>query len=246
MSTPAVSYESADRVAVITINRPDKANALNQDVADGLLAAWTRLNEGDDRVAILTGAGTKAFSAGADLKSPPENWRFIPGIGIETDKPIIAAVDGWCVGAAVVLVQFCDLCVASRTARFSYPEAKIGFSGGLISSLVARMPHKVVMELILVGEPLSAQRAYEVGFVNRLTDPGGHVEGAMQFARQLSVNAPLVMAMLKRFTAAVLPKGPSELAGIARRQLEVVDNSEDIKEGIGSFFEKRAPSFTGR
>ena len=246
MSSEAVTYESADQIAVITINRPDKANSLNEDVAKGLLAAWRRLNEGDDKVAILTGAGNKAFSAGADLKAPPENWRFIPGVGIDVEKPIIAAVDGWCVGAALVLVQFCDLCVATENAQFSYPEAKIGFSGGLIASLVARMPHKVVMELILVGDPLPAQRAYEVGFVNKVVAAGKHVEGAMEYARQLSANAPLVMAMLKRFTADVLPKGPTEISGIARRQLGVVDDSEDLKEGIASFFEKRPPNFTGR
>lgn len=246
MSSESVTYESTDQIAVITINRPDKANSLNEDVAKGLLSAWRRLNEGDDKVAILIGAGNKAFSAGADLKAPPENWRFIPGVGIEVEKPVIAAVDGWCVGAALVLVQFCDLCVATENAQFSYPEAKIGFSGGLISSLVARMPHKVVMELILVGDPLPAQRAYEVGFVNKVVAAGKHVEGAMEYARQLSVNAPLVMAMLKRFTADVLPKGPTEMSGIARRQLDVVDDSEDLKEGIASFFEKRAPNFSGR
>ena len=95
----------------------------------------------------------------------------------------------------------------------SYPEAKVGFSGGLISSLVTRMPHKVAMEFILLGEELSAQRAYEVGFVNKVVPPGEHLDAAMAYAEKLKANAPMVLAMLKRFTARTLPKGPIELGG---------------------------------
>ena len=89
-----VTYQSVDDVAVITINRPDKLNALNKDVGDELRAAWERLNDGDDRVAILTGAGDRAFSVGADLEAPPDIWPFAPGIGVEVEKPIIAAISG--------------------------------------------------------------------------------------------------------------------------------------------------------
>ncbi len=131
-SEAVVTYRSRDRIAIITINRPEKRNVLTHEVGEGLRAAWLRLNEADDRVGVLTGAGDKAFSAGADLGDPPEVWRFTPGIGVAVEKPIIAAVDGWCIGGAVVLVQFCDLCVATERARFCYPEAKVGLSGGLI------------------------------------------------------------------------------------------------------------------
>ena len=246
MPAEAVTYESMDGIAVVTINRPDKLNALNEDVGKGLHAAWRRLNESDDRVAILTGAGDKAFSAGADLEAPPEIWRFTPGIGVEVEKPIVAAVGGWCIGGGVVLVQFCDLCVASEDARFSYPEPRIGFSGGLISSIVARIPHKAAMELILLGEEMSARRAYEVGLVNKVVPPGEHIDAAMEYAEKLKANAPLVLAMLKRFTGRVLPKGPTELAGIARRDADRVMHSEDFDEGVASFREKRPPKFTGR
>ncbi len=245
MPTEVVTYESQDRIATITINRPDKLNALNPAVGEALAAAWRRFNAGDDRVAILTGAGERAFSAGADLTDSPEIWTFAPGVGVEVEKPVIAAVRGWCVGGGVVLVQFCDLCVAAEDARFSYPEARIGFSGGLISSIAARMPHKLAMELILVGEEMSAERAYQAGFVNRVV-PGDQVmDAAREYAEKLAKNAPIVLAMLKRHVAEIMPRGPSEAAGRARRDVVRTFASEDLKEGIAAFKEKRDPTFSG-
>ena len=94
-------------------------------------------------------------------------WHAVPGLGVELDKPVIAATSGWVVGGGFVLVQMADICVASETTRFSYPEVKIGTTGGGISSIVSRMPHKIAMEFLLVGEELSVERAYQIGFVNR-------------------------------------------------------------------------------
>ena len=242
----AVLYASRERVATITINRPAKANALDQSVADGLAAAWRRFNASDDRVAVITGAGDRAFSGGADLDAPPELRRFMPGVGIEVEKPVIAAVSGWCVGGAIVLVQMCDLCVASETAKFVYPEAKLGFTGGLISSIAARIPHKVAMELILLGEPMDARRAYEVGFVNKVVPAGEHVAAAEAWARQLAGMAPMVLATLKRFVGEVIPKGPTERAGRALRETEAVWASDDFREGIEAFRAKRTPDYRGR
>ncbi len=241
-----VTYDSQDHIAIVTINRPEKRNALNAEVGEGLKAAWHRFNAGEDRVAILTGAGDSAFTAGADLREPGELWSFIPNVGVEIEKPLIAAVNGWCIGGGMVLVQFCDLCVIAETARFSYPEAKLGFTGGLISGLVARIPHKVAMELLLVGEEMTAQRAYEVGLVNKVVPADQLMPAALDYAGKLAANAPLVLATIKRFTARVLPKGPSEAAGIARRQTDAVFASEDWEEGRASFHEKRAPAFKGR
>ncbi|MCC7275380.1 MAG: enoyl-CoA hydratase/isomerase family protein [Alphaproteobacteria bacterium] len=242
----AVLYESRDRVAIITINRPEKANALNEAVAVGLAAAFRRFNAADDRVAIITGAGAKAFSGGADLDAPPELRRFMPGVGIEVEKPLIAAVSGWCVGGAVVLVQMCDLCVATEGARFIYPEAKLGFTGGLISSLAARIPHKVAMEFLLLGETMTAARAYEVGFVNRVVPEGQHVAAAEEWARKLAGMAPMVLTTLKRFVGEVIPKGPTERAGRALRDTEAVWGSDDFREGLAAFRAKRPPDYSGR
>jgi enoyl-CoA hydratase len=244
--TDAVLYESRGAIAIITINRPEKRNALNPAVVDGLAAAWQRLQAGPDRVGVLTAAGDKAFSVGADLKEIPQDlWRGIPGIGVEVDKPIVGAVAGWVVGGGLVLAQACDLLVAADDTRFLYPEAKIGFSGGLISALVSRIPHKVAMEVLLLGETFTAERAHQVGFVNKIVPAGQQLAGALDYAEKLAANAPLVLALLKRFAAEILPRGPSERAAIARAAVDRVTGSADLKEGIAAFAEKRAPNFAG-
>lgn len=244
----AVIYESRDRIATITMNRPERLNAINADVETGLAAAWRRLNESDDLVAILTGAGDKAFSVGKDLQydAVPEYRRFVPGFDISVGKPIVAAVGGWCVGGGLTLVQMCDLCVASENARFSYPEAKLGFAGGLIASLAARIPHKIAMEMILLGDEVSAERAYQVGFVNKVVPQGKHLEAAQEYARRLVQNAPMVLAMFKSFVGQVIPKSPMEHASHAMREVEAVMNSADRQEGMDSFLNKRAPRYQGQ
>lgn len=248
MPNSAVTYESDGAVATITINRPDKLNSINSEVEDQLAAAWERFEAGDDRVAILTGAGERAFSAGKDLASskPPNFTRFTPGVGVQLTKPVIAAVQGWCIGGAVVLVQMCDLCVVAEDAKFVYPEPKMGFAGGLIASLTARIPHKVAMELMLLGEEVSGQRMYEVGFANRLVPKDKLMEEANRMASSLADNAPLVMAMLKEFAAQSMPPSPVEHAGFAQRVLQKVFDSDDYAEGFASAKEKRKPKFTGK
>ncbi len=246
MSGELVTYESKDDIAIITLNRPEKLNALSVDLGEELRAAWQRFQAGEDRVAILASATPRAFTVGADLTHPPEIWRFTPSVGVEVDKPIIAAVDGYCVGGGVVLVNFCDLCVVADTAVFSYPEAKVGVTGGLISSLAARIPHKVAMEFVLYVDDMSAQRAYEVGMVNKVVPADQLMDAAMEYAVKLKAHAPMVLSTLKRFVGEVIAKGPSERAGIARRDTEAILDSDDKLEGIASFKEKRPPKFTGR
>jgi enoyl-CoA hydratase/carnithine racemase len=244
----AVTYESNKHIALITINRPERLNAINEEVEVGLANAWRKFNQSNDRVAVLTGAGDKAFSVGKDLeyKAFPEYRRFVPGCDIEVRKPIVAAVSGWCIGGAITLVQMADLCVASETAKFTYPEAKLGFAGGLIAGLVSRIPHKVAMELMLLGEEISAERAYQVGLVNKLTPPGEHLKGALLYADRLAKNAPLVLEMLKTFGIRTLPKSPIEEASFALREIDLIKDSSDRLEGLDSLSTKREPQYKGK
>ena len=204
----------------------------------------------NDTCAILTGSGNKAFSVGADLTDPPRDpalWECMPGVGVDLDKPIIAAVSGYCVGGAFCLVQFCDLAIASESADFFYPEAQIGFCGGLIAGVAARIPHKIAMEFMLTGKHFDANRAYEVGMVNKVVPVGQQLEVAMEYAEIMRVSAPLVVKTLKRFVRdTVVQRGPSELSGLAQRELLSISRSDDQQEGGRAFKDKRQPVFKGR
>ena len=245
--TELVTYTSKDRIATITINRADRMNALNEGVILELQAAWRRLESGDDRVAVLSAAGEKAFSVGADVKdAPKEMWQGVPSIGALTTKPVIAAVKGWCIGGAYVIVQMCDLVVAAENTRFKYPEAQLGFTGGLIASAVARIPHKVAMEFMLLGEEFDAQRALAAGMVNKVVATGEEEAHAHTWATILAESAPLVVQGLKEFSLATLNKSPAEAGAIARDQLLGIKSSDDGAEGRKAFGEKRTPQFSGK
>ena len=242
-----VSVEERGPVSIISINRPEKLNAINKAVAIELQDAFAAFDRSAQRVAILCGAGGRAFSAGADVTDLPELWRCVPTVGIATDKPIIAAIGGWCIGGGLVMAMMCDLLVASEGARFSYPEGKVGITGGMIAGLAARIPHKVAMEMMLLGEPISAERAYQIGLANRVVPDGREVEEAVALAEKIVDLAPLALAAMKRFVNdGVLPKGPAELAARYGAELAAVRNSADAAEGVRAFKEKRRPRYEGR
>ena len=151
MPADIVIYESKNNIATITLNRPEKLNAIDDDMWGALEATWHRFNNSDDRVGIITGAGEKAFCVGADLENPSKDvWRALPGHIVDVEKPVIAAVFGHCLGGGVGFVQFSDLCVAAEDTSFAFPEARVGWAIGGASSLVARIPHKIAMELMLI------------------------------------------------------------------------------------------------
>lgn len=236
-----------DGTTLIAINRPEKRNAICAQTAIELQQAFAAFDASPQRVAVITGTGDEAFSGGADLTNVPELWRCIPTVGITTEKPIIAAVAGHCVGGAMVLTMMCDLLVAAENARFSYPEAAVGFTGGMIAGLAARIPHKVAMELLLLCRPMDAQRAYNVGFANEIVPKGRQVERALEMAREMAGFAPLVLRTLKRFVnEGVMPQGPSERMAKANRDLAIVRDSLDGQESLRAFKEKRRPKFQGR
>jgi enoyl-CoA hydratase len=244
----AVTYRSDNGIAIITINRAERMNRLDDAIVDGLHQAWHRFMARDeDRVAVLTGAGDKAFTAGADLRALPTTlYRGIPGVGVPVDKPVIGAVAGWVVGGGMVLTTMCDILVAADNARFSYPEVKVGFTGGIISALATRIPHKIAMELLLVGEAIDAKRAYEVGYVNKVVPLAELMPAALDYARRIAATAPLPSRALKRFVAATLPQSPTERAGMARAEVDAIFASEDWTEGRTAFAEKRVPVYRGR
>ena len=242
-----VSVEERGPVSIISINRPEKLNAINKAVAIELQEAFAAFDHSAQRVAILTGGGGRAFSAGADVTDLPELWRCVPTVGIATDKPIIAAIGGWCIGGGLVMAMMCDLLVASESAKFSYPEGKVGITGGMIAGLAARIPHKIAMEMMLVGEPIGAERAYQIGLANRVVPDGREVEEALALAEKIVDLAPLALAAMKRFVNdGVLPKGPAELAARYGAELAAVRNSADAEEGVRAFKERRKPRYQGR
>jgi enoyl-CoA hydratase len=243
----AVTTERRGAITIIRISRPERLNAINQAVAVEMQQAFQAFDaDPEQRVAVLSSEGTRAFSAGADVNDLPELWRAIPTVGFQTDKPIIAATSGWVVGGGIVMVMMCDLLVSTEDTQFYYPEAKLGTTAGGISSLAARMPHHLAMEIMLLGAKVPARRAYDVGFVNRVVPNGGHEAAALTMAGELVDSAPLVIGALKQLVNQVLPPGPIErMIGISQT-IARVRQSQDLQEGIEAYKEKRRPRFSGR
>jgi len=241
-----VKVESSEGITTITMARADRRNALNQELCDGLMAAYVAFEKGDDQVAILQGDGP-SFCTGADLQAPPAAmWKAVPHVSHALTKPVIAATQGWVIGGAICMVMTCDLMVSADTTKFMYPEAKVGVFGGLMPGIVSRMPHKVAMELLLLGEEIPVKRAYDVGFVNKVVPLGQERAEARRMAKVIADSAPLVIRTLRDFANQTLPRGPAEIFVPERYKLETIANSADRHEGAAAFREKRAPKFKGK
>jgi enoyl-CoA hydratase/carnithine racemase len=253
--TDAVLFDARDDgIAIITLNRPDSRNALGKDIRDGLFAAWERFEHDPAlRVAILTGAGNKAFCAGGDLKEmvetgmkvPPRDMFPLPYDTIELSKPTIAAVNGVAFAGGWMIAQACDLCVASSSAKFAVTEVKVGRSSPWASPLIHMIPQRIMMEILLTGKPISAQRAYEIGLVNRLAEPEQLMDTALALAGEVLEGAPLSVKAARETVMTATEMGRSAALKAARHASEHCYNSEDAQEGPSAFAEKRSPQWRG-
>jgi enoyl-CoA hydratase len=250
-----VLTERRDGAFIITINRPDARNAINGAVAEGIAAALDELDSDPDlRVGIVTGAGGY-FSAGMDLKAfvtgetPYAADRGFAGITQRAArKPLIAAVEGFALAGGFEIALSCDLIVAARDARFGIPEVKRSLvaAAGALLRLPKRIPYHLAMELALTGEPIGAERAYDIGVVNRLAEPGGALDTALELAAAMTKNAPLALIASKQIIQQTMDW--TEAEGWAK-QGEIsgpVFVSEDAREGATAFAEKREPVWRGR
>ena len=246
--------ERRGRILVITINRPHARNAINRAVSFGIAAAVDEL-DGDPAlsVAILTGAGAN-FCAGMDLRAflAGEDMA-VPGRGLgfterPPRKPIIAAVEGFALAGGTELALATDLIVASREARFGLPEVRRGLvaGGGGLIRLPERIPYLKAMELALTGDNFTAEEGLSYGLVNRVTEPGGSLEGALELAERIARNGPLAVAATKAIVAAARDWRADEAFAHQSEILRPVFASQDAREGATAFAEKRPAVWQGR
>ena len=254
-----IRTEIRDRVAVLTLDRPEVLNAIGTASADRLQAALDLLHD-DDRVRALVLAGEgRAFSAGADLgeiESFTQPYEFRAFVGRMTKvfanlqafpKPSVAAVHGFAFGGGLELALSCDLRVAERGARLGLPEMKLGVlpGAGGTQRLPRLIPPAVAKQMILTGEPIDAERAYALGLVNELAKPGDALATAIDLAGQLAAGAPLALAAGKRLIDEGLPMDLDAAIAYERETVSVLFCSRDRAEGLRAFRERRPGRFHG-
>lgn len=247
-----VDFERREHVAIVTLRREAKRNAIDPEMTEAIEAA---LNAFEDdpalRVGIVTG-GERVFCAGTDLgggSGPPAARGGLYGIiGRKCPKPLIAAVEGIAYGGGLEIALACDLIVAARDARFGLPEVSRGVvatSAGLFRAPRA-LPLNVARELLLTGDPIDAERAERLGLVNRVTEPGGALDGALALAARIARNSPVSIRETLRAVDATVSADDAIGWAATDRAREAVQSGEDIAEGIRAFFEKREPDWPGR
>jgi enoyl-CoA hydratase/carnithine racemase len=256
----AIRYDKDGKVVTITIDRPQAMNAMDSETSRELAEALQDFDQDEQRlVAILTGAGDRAFSAGADLKKMygraedgnireiwdhDRQWRL--GQRLQVWKPVIAAINGYCLAGGLELAMGCDIRIASDTASFGCPEVRWGILHGYGAlRLPKTVPLSAAMELLLTGERISAQDAYRLGIVSRVVPPAELMPTARQLAEKICANGPLAIRVTKELAWRGLEMSTEEALRLYAALGALVRASEDAHEGPRAFAEKRQPRFKG-
>ena len=245
-----ILYEVKDRIAYITMNRPEKLNAINNEMVAEFIKTWDRFEQDPDaRVAILSGAG-RAFCGGADITpgalEPGTVRKAFPANGVHILKPIIGAVHGLAMGAGSGLaIRGCDLTVAAEDAQFGFPEGRAGRVGGIIEYR-PYMTFKQSMEFYLLGSWFDAQKAYEVGLVNKVVSREDLMDAVRDWAEQLLKLAPLSLRIIKYGMYKIMDTPAAQADREFKKYVQPQFDSEDFKEAAKAFQEKRDPVFKGR
>jgi len=242
-------YEKKDRIAYITLNRPESLNTMSRELSRQLSKAIVDFeSDADIWVGIVTGTGDRSFCAGADLKDAegveaPDEWETEYARQLASvKKPMIAAVNGYCLGGGFTIALACDIRIASETASFGTPDQKLNTVDCYASLALANIiPSAIAMEILFTGDRISAQEAYRIGLVNRVVPPVELMPTAEQTARKICGNGPMAIRvckeLVKRGRTMTLDEGLCLFKALAHTVLE----SEDTREGITAFLEKRPP-----
>ena len=264
-----VEYEKRDHVAIVTLNRPEARNAINPEVGVRLADAWAQVREDDDvRVAIITGRGP-SFCAGADLgqliplmsgaRAPQNEWdeRVLkePGVtakallrNFDTEKPVIAAINGHAIAGGMELVQGTDIRVACPEAKFGVQEVKWAIfpAGGSTVRLPAQMSFAKAMELLLTGDLITADEALNLGFLNYVVATAQVLPKALEIAAKIAANGPIAVRAIRKSARACLGLPERDALRIEGEISGPVFRTEDAREGPAAFMQKRVPQYTGR
>ena len=262
MSSDTLRFDLTDYVAVITLNRPEVRNAMNRELSGALMEALQRVREDPDiRAAVITGAG-RTFSAGADLKeraqvgraadtsaaSVIEANRAAGFARMALEKPLIAAIDGYCLAAGFELALICDIRICTLEARFGLPEITRGFfpGGGGPQRLIRAIPQAMAMEMILTGDPIDAQSALRVGLVSRIVPEPELLPTARQIAQRIAGHAPLAVKAAKQVAESALDETLEQSLRFGTALRWIIGQTEDAREGPRAFAERRTPRYQGR
>lgn len=250
----------ADGIALVTVNRPDKLNALNADTVRQLDSVLRSARDDDGvRVIILTGSGEKAFVAGADI-AELSRMGSIDGVGVSRagqatfrmmeamPKPVIGAINGFALGGGLELALACHIRIASNRAKFGLPEVKLGIIPGYGGTV--RLPRLVgrgrALELMLTGEMIDADEAYRIGLVNRVTEPGALLDNARELARKMIANGPIAIALALECVDRGMSTTIDDGQTLESSFFGLLASTEDMREGMTAFLEKRKAEFRGR